>query len=62
MAIFFSFDGSEWHRWDSHIHALGTVPMTNSADAWETYLKKIEAATPAIHALGVTDYLCINGY
>ncbi len=56
--------GSRWLRWDPHIHAPGTV-MANQfkgADAWETYLTALEAATPVISAMGVTDYYVTDSY
>lgn len=34
----------------------------NGADSWEQYLAKIETATPAIRALGVTDYYLLDTY
>jgi len=54
--------GSEWHRWDPHIHAPGTVLEDGFAGDWEGYLTKIECATPTIRALGVTDYCSIETY
>lgn len=56
--------GSLWLRWEPHIHAPGTVlnDQFKGADTWEQYLSKIEAATPAIRALGVTDYYLLDTY
>jgi hypothetical protein len=54
--------GSEWHRWDPHIHGPGTVLEDGFDGDWETYLKKIETASPPIRALGVTDYYSIATY
>ena len=54
--------GSEWHRWDPHIHAPGTVLEDGFGGDWEGYLTKIESAIPAIRALGVTDYCSIETY
>ncbi|CUX04007.1 AAA family ATPase [Rhizobium pusense] len=56
--------GSRWLRWEPHIHAPGTVlnDQFNGSDSWEQYLAKIEAATPAIRALGVTDYYLLDTY
>lgn len=56
--------GSLWLRWEPHIHAPGTVlnDQFKGSDTWEQYLTKIEAATPAICALGVTDYYMLNTY
>jgi energy-coupling factor transporter ATP-binding protein EcfA2 len=56
--------GSIWRRWDPHIHAPGTVlaDQFQGPDAWEEYLARIEAATPTVVALGVTDYWSIDLY
>jgi energy-coupling factor transporter ATP-binding protein EcfA2 len=57
--------GSLWHRWEPHIHAPGTV-LNDQFDAgeqgWNSYLEKLETASPAIHALGITDYYGTDGY
>jgi hypothetical protein len=56
--------GSLWQRWDPHIHAPGTVlaDLFEGPDVWEEYLALIEAATPAVVALGITDYWSIDLY
>jgi len=50
--------GSEWRRWEPHIHAPGTVlnNQFGGGDAWTNYLTALENATPKIEAIGVTDY------
>ncbi len=56
--------GSEWRRWEPHIHAPGTV-MNNQfggPDAWDTYLTALEQATPLIEAIAVTDYYVTDTY
>lgn len=59
-----SNSGSRWHRWEPHIHAPGTVlnDQFKGADSWERYLEALETATPAIRALGVTDYYGVETY
>ena len=45
--------GSEWRRWEPHIHAPGTV-MNNQfrgPTAWGDYLTALERATPVIEAI-----------
>jgi hypothetical protein len=56
--------GSLWRRWDPHIHAPGTVleDKFEGTDVWEEYLSRIEAATPTVEALGITDYWSIDLY
>jgi len=56
--------GSEWRRWEPHIHAPGTV-MNNQftgPTAWEDYLTALENATPVIEAIAVTDYYVTDTY
>lgn len=50
--------GSEWRRWEPHIHVPGTM-MNNQFSgpiAWNDYLAALEKATPIIEAIAVTDY------
>lgn len=56
--------GSEWHRWDPHIHAPGTVlnNQFGAVDPWEAYLTTLEGLTPQIEAIGVTDYYVTDTY
>lgn len=56
--------GSEWRRWEPHIHAPGTV-MNNQfsgPNAWGDYLTALEHATPTIEAIAVTDYYVTDTY
>ena len=56
--------GSEWRRWEPHIHAPGTV-MNNQftgPTAWDDYLSALEEATPTIEAIAVTDYYVTDTY
>ena len=59
-----SHRGSEWHRWDPHIHAPGTLLEDRypASDGWESYLRAIETASPTIRAIGVTDYCVTSSY
>lgn len=56
--------GSEWHRWDPHLHAPGTLLADEypPTDGWERYLQALESASPAIRAIGVTDYCVTRSY
>jgi AAA domain len=53
--------GSEWHRWDPHIHTPATT-LNNQFVGWECFVTRVNAATPKAEALGVTNYLSIRGY
>lgn len=56
--------GSEWLRWEPHIHAPGTVlnNQFGGGTPWDTYLTSIETATPKIEAVAVTDYYLTEAY
>lgn len=56
--------GSEWRRWEPHIHAPGTVlnNQFGGGDAWTNYLTALENTTPKIEAIGVTDYYVTDTY
>jgi hypothetical protein len=56
--------GSQWRRWEPHIHAPGTIlnNQFGGADAWEKYLSALEGLTPKIEAIAVTDYYVTDTY
>jgi hypothetical protein len=54
--------GSQWHRWDPHLHAPGTLLNDQFKGNWATYVAGINTAIPVVKALGVTDYFCIRAY
>jgi len=57
--------GSEWHRWEPHVHAPGTVlgdKYSAGHAGWDAYLVALEMATPTLVAIGVTDYCVTRSY
>lgn len=58
-------NGSQWRRWDLHVHTpesrLGT---SFTGVSWEQYIDELErlAQEAEIAAIGVTDYMSIDGY
>lgn len=56
--------GSHWHRWDPHVHAPGTLlnDQFKGSHPWNEYLTKLEQASPAIEAVGATDYYTLATY
>jgi energy-coupling factor transporter ATP-binding protein EcfA2 len=56
--------GSEWRRWEPHIHAPGTVlnNQFGGVDPWHTYLQTLETVTPKIEVIGVADYYVTETY
>jgi hypothetical protein len=61
------FHGSEWRKWDLHIHSPASAlnnqfPRLSSGEPdWEAYVTKLESFGD-ICAVGVTDYFTIEGY
>jgi AAA domain, putative AbiEii toxin, Type IV TA system len=55
--------GSEWKRWEPHIHGPGTV-LNNQygANSWDDYLAALESTSPVIEAIAVTDYYVTDTY
>lgn len=56
--------GSVWRRWEPHIHTPGTIlnDLFDGPNVWDEYLTRIERASPAVQALGVTDYWILDRY
>ena len=56
--------GSEWHRWEPHIHAPSTIlnNQFGAADPWGTYLTTLENVTPNIEAIAITEYYVTDTY
>lgn len=57
--------GSEWRRWDLHLHAPGTkqsdgFKATDGSDVWDTYCRKLHDSN--VQAFGITDYFSADGY
>jgi hypothetical protein len=53
--------GSEWRRWDLHVHTPGTALNDQFGD-WEEYLDAVEAVDGSIAVIGVTDYFTLRSY
>lgn len=55
--------GSEWHRWEPHVHAPGTVLEDRyPVSGWDAYLDALENASPPLAAIGITDYCVARSY
>lgn len=58
--------GSEWRKWDLHIHSPCSLlnnqyPKKSDGSAdWEPFLSKLESSDVAV--VGITDYFTIEGY
>lgn len=52
--------GSEWRKWDLHVHTPESV-LYNEFTNWNEYVVKLESIED-IAVLGITDYFSIEGY
>lgn len=59
--------GSEWNRWDLHIHSPSSAlnnqfpRLGNGEPDWEAYITTLEALKE-VRVVGMTDYFSIEGY
>jgi energy-coupling factor transporter ATP-binding protein EcfA2 len=57
--------GSEWRKWDLHLHAPGTkqndqFKATGSGDVWDEYCRRLNGTD--VQAFGITDYFSADTY
>jgi hypothetical protein len=52
--------GSEWRRWDLHVHTAGTQLNDQFGD-WDGFIAAVEGQSD-VTVLGVTDYFLIDNY
>jgi ABC-type dipeptide/oligopeptide/nickel transport system ATPase component len=56
--------GSEWNKWDMHIHTPASILSNGYSDDWDLYVQTLfkTAIKENIVAIGITDYYFIDGY
>lgn len=54
--------GSEWRRWDLHVHTPDSVLETQYKYDWDGYISAIEQSDSGVAVIGITDYCSISGY
>jgi hypothetical protein len=57
--------GSEWRRWDLHIHTPFSIVQDyggNTEENWERFIAEIENLPPDVKVIGINDYIFIDGY
>jgi ABC-type lipoprotein export system ATPase subunit len=55
--------GSEWHRWDVHIHTPGTALYNKYGNcSLDQFIQEINNRSGDVIALGITDYYSIENY
>ena len=52
--------GSEWRRWDLHVHTPDTA-LNDGYKDWDTYVSAI-SSNNVVSAIGVTDYFLFDNY
>ena len=56
--------GSQWRKWDLHIHSPGTKKNDGykgtAENTWDEYCKRIEGSD--VQVFGITDYFSADGY
>ncbi len=53
--------GSEWRKWDLHLHTPGTAKADNYTCSWEEFIIELENQSD-VAVLGVTDYWSIDNW
>jgi hypothetical protein len=46
VTMIWNVRGSVWNRWDSHLHAPGTLLTDHFKGDWEAYLSAVENSSP----------------
>jgi hypothetical protein len=57
--------GSEWRKWDLHVHTPSSIYHRFGADTeetWEKYIEDLEKLSSDFSVLGINDYFFIDGY
>lgn len=57
--------GSEWRKWDLHIHTPMSIYQqygANDNTTWDKYITDLEGLGVDFAALGINDYLFLDGY
>ncbi len=58
--------GSEWRKWDLHVHTPFSLIQhfsgTDIEDKWEKFITDLESLPEEFQVIGINDYLFIEGY
>ena len=58
--------GSEWRKWDLHVHTPYSIVNhykgKDDNEKWEKFISDLENLPPEFKVLGINDYLFIDGY
>ena len=58
------YKGSEWNKWDLHIHTPESGMANQFGNDWDKYVLSLFKSVIAnnIAVIGITDYFTIDGY
>lgn len=56
--------GSEWKKWDLHVHTPASVLKNDFGSDWDEYVKTLfkKAIHEDVSVIGITDYFLLDGY
>lgn len=65
-----NFKGSEWNKWDLHIHTPLSIinqyadnnQKTDDKDVWDKYVDELEKLPNDVKVIGINDYYFLDGY
>lgn len=57
-----SSNGSQWRRWDLHVHTPDSILESQYKMDWDGYIDFIESKGEEVAVVGITDYYSISGY
>ncbi len=65
MGYLFNKKGSEWNKWDLHIHTPASIVQyygNNDDETWEKFIDDLENLPKEFKVIGINDYLFLDGY
>ena len=57
--------GSEWRKWDLHVHTPCSIINSYGGDTpevWKKFIADLESLPEEFKVLGINDYLFLDGY
>ncbi|BBH54747.1 TrlF family AAA-like ATPase [Fluviispira sanaruensis] len=59
-------DGSKWYKWDLHVHTPSSIIHNyrgkDQGEQWDKFIEDLESLPKEFKALGINDYLFLDGY
>lgn len=57
--------GSEWNKWDLHLHTPKSILQDyggDTSEVWEKFISDLENLPEDYKVLGINDYIFLDGY